>query len=191
MKTLLICGDSFSADWSIVANQQGWVNYLADDFKVTNLSQAGCSEFKILKQLQSVNVNAFDNVIVSHTSPYRLYVRHHPIHDKNPLHKNSCLIYEDIKAHAKTNATLLPITLYMEQYFDLEYAEHIHNLLIKEIESICPVNTLHVSHVNWENLYCCKNWLNFKEIFQKHRGKVNHYNEKGNRLIYRIVKNNL
>jgi hypothetical protein len=60
MDKLLICGDSFAADWTVKVKEKGWVNLLAQDYKVTNLAQAGCSEYKILKQLQSVNLDKFD-----------------------------------------------------------------------------------------------------------------------------------
>jgi lysophospholipase L1-like esterase len=39
-KTLLIAGDSFSADWTKKYDGIGWVNMLENDFDVTNVSQA-------------------------------------------------------------------------------------------------------------------------------------------------------
>ena len=54
---LLIIGDSFAADWSVkYADKKGWPNFLAEKYSVTNLAQAGCSEYKIKKQLDSVNL---------------------------------------------------------------------------------------------------------------------------------------
>ena len=49
---ILICGDSFAADWTVKYPGQGWPNMLAEIHEVTNLAQAGCSEYKILKQLE-------------------------------------------------------------------------------------------------------------------------------------------
>jgi hypothetical protein len=191
MKKLLICGDSFAADWTIKYKGKGWVNLLADSYAVTNLAQAGCSEYKILKQVQSVDLTKFDMILVSHTSPYRLYVKEHPIHNKDILHKNSCLIYSDVNEYLPAHPELEPITHYLERYFDLEYAEHMHGLLIKEIESICPANTVHLSHIEWGDIYQCRNWINFKDIFKHHRGMINHYDDEGNRIIYTAVKHKL
>ena len=187
MKKLLICGDSFAADWSVKRKGLGWVNMLERDFNVTNLAQAGCSEYKILKQLKSVNLDDFDKIIVSHTSPYRLYVNQHPVHSNDILHKNSCLLYADILEHSKTDPTLYPVVEYFEKYFDLEYAEHMHNLLLKEIEELTTKNTLHISHVDWINLYEFKTFINFKKVFDKNRGDMNHYNQIGNDIVYRKV----
>jgi len=187
MEKLLICGDSFAADWSVKRNSKGWVNMLERDFNVTNLAQAGCSEYKILKQLKSVNLDDFDKIIVSHTSPYRLYVKQHPVHSKDSLHNNSCLLYADIVEHAKTDPSLDSLVEYFEKYFDLEHAEYIHNLLLKDIEVLTPKNTLHISHIDWKNLYQFNTFINFKKVFNKHRGDVNHYNQLGNNIVYQKV----
>lgn len=187
MKKLLICGDSFAADWTVKYKGYGWVNLLEQNYKITNLAQAGCSEYKILKQLQSVEKHKFDMVLVSHTSPYRLYVKEHPIH-KDALHKNSCLLYTDIIEHLPNNTHLQPIADYFNKYFDLEYAEHIHNLLLKEIDYYCGIEkTLHISHISWKGLYRFHNFLNFNDIFEKYRGSMNHYTEQGNEIVYERV----
>jgi hypothetical protein len=191
MTKLLICGDSFAADWTVKVKGVGWVNLLEQDYKVTNLAQAGCSEYKILKQLQSVNVDNYDLVLVSHTSPFRLYVNEHPVHNKDKLHKNSCLLYSDVMEHLPNHPKLKPVAEYFEQYFDVEYAEHMHNLLLREIEEFCPQKTLHVSHIDWKHLHEFDNFINFKEVFTKHRGSVNHYTEEGNQIVYQSVVNRL
>lgn len=187
MKKLLICGDSFAADWSSFRKHAGWVNMLEQDFNVTNLAQAGCSEYKILKQLQSISLEYFDEIIVSHTSPYRLYVDKHPIHSEDSMHKNSCLLYTDICEHLDTNPEINPIVEYFEKYFDLEYAEHIHNLLLKEIEFLVPKKTLHLCHIKWKNLYEFEKFINFENVFNSYRGDVNHYNDLGNHIVYQKV----
>lgn len=184
MTKLLICGDSFAADWTVKVKGVGWVNLLERDYKVTNLAQAGCSEYKILKQLQSVNIDKFDLVLVSHTSPFRLYVPEHPVHNKDKLHRNSCLLYSDVLEHLPDHPELQPVIEYFDKYFDVEYAEHMHNLLLKEIEEYCPVRTLHISHIDWKNLHEFENFANFKDVFLTHRGPINHYDEIGNRIVY-------
>lgn len=191
MTKLLICGDSFAADWTVKVKGVGWVNLLERDYKITNLAQAGCSEYKILKQLQSVNIDDYDLVLVSHTSPFRLYVPEHPVHSKDKLHKNSCLLYSDVIEHLPDHPELKPVAEYFEQYFDVQYAEHMHNLLLREIEELCPLKTLHVSHIDWKNLHEFEVFLNFKDVFAKHRGSINHYTEEGNRIVYNAVSSKL
>ena len=102
---ILICGDSFAADWSIKYPERlGWCNWLSENHSVTNIAQAGAGEYKLLKQIQATDLNKFDAVIVSHASPNRLYCTAHPVHNNDVLHHNADLIYADIKDHAATNA---------------------------------------------------------------------------------------
>ena len=115
---ILICGDSFACDWSVKYNDYaGWPNLLAEKFTVKNLAQAGCSEYKILKQIQSQILTEYNLIIISHTSPYRIPVGQHPVHYKDVLHKDSDLLYSDIKYHSEENNNLLSIVDFFENYF--------------------------------------------------------------------------
>ena len=188
MKKILICGDSFAADWTKKYKGVGWPNLLAREYKVTNLAQAGCSEYKIYKQLTSSCLYKFDNIIVSHTSPYRLYVKKHPVYVNDPLHKNSDLIYSDIKEYKE----LSTVVDYYEKYFDLDYAEFIHNLICKQIDELTKLYPiLHITSFDWNGLYKFPNMISFESIFDKHRGDINHYNGIGNQIIYDTIKTHL
>jgi hypothetical protein len=185
---LLICGDSFAADWTVKFTGVGWPNLLSKNYQVTNLAQAGCSEYKIYQQLVSVNLTHFDRIIISHTSPYRIPVKEHPVHANDKLHKNSDLIYTDIKEHSKTNKKLLPIVDFFEKYFDMDSAPFIHSLICKEIDHLTlSTPTLHLTNLNWENLYMFKNMLNFEFLFKTNRGILNHYDDEGNQIIYDLI----
>jgi hypothetical protein len=179
---LLIAGDSFAADWH--SAKPGWPNLLNNHYIVTNIAQAGCSEYKIYKQLCSVDLNEYDHIIVSHTSPYRIYAKENPIYRNNTIHKDSCFIYSDVHEHE-----LSCVTEFFEKYFDIEYAEHMHNLLLKDIEKLCPEHTIHITSFEWKRLHTCKNWIDFSKVFKTHRGMVNHYSDKGNKIVYnRLVE---
>ena len=184
---ILICGDSFAADWQVkYPGSQGWPNMLAKDYAVTNLAQAGCGEYKIYQQLLSVNLKKFDVVIISHTSPYRLYVKQHPIHHNDPLHANSDLIYSDAVEHG-----LNSVVEYFEKYFDLEYADFIHGLICKKIDHLLiNKSVIHMEHTG-ESKYKFKDILNFEQLFKQHRGTINYYDEKGNIEIYNSIKSKL
>lgn len=190
-KRILICGDSFAADWTVkYPNQQGWPNMLAQKYNVTNLAQAGCSEYKIYKQIISKSLNDYDIVIVSHTSPYRIYVLEHPVHSDDPLHRNSDLIYTDIEEHVKNNKSLQPIVDFYENYFDTDYAQFVHNLICEKIDSLFKTfnsKVLHVTNLNWKDLYQFGYMLNFETLFKTNRGLMNHYNLEGNTKIFESV----
>jgi hypothetical protein len=187
---ILICGDSFAADWQIKYPEQfGWPNMLANDYKITNLAQAGCSEFKIYQQIKSANLREFDKIVISHTSPYRIYVNTHPVHYSDKLHRNSDLIYEDLKEHEKTNKNLSSIIEYYENYFDIDYAIFIHNLICEKINNtVKEFNVIHIVNIEWDKLYQFSNMLNFEYLFKSHRGLMNHYDQFGNLEVYNKVK---
>ena len=187
MEQLLICGDSFSADWSVKYPIIGWPNMLTQDYDVTNLSQAGCSEYKIYQQLISVNLDLFDRVIIAHTSPYRIYVEQHPIHNQDVLHKNSDLIYSDLVSHLDTHPELKSTVDFFEQHFSIKYAEFIHRLICEEINKL--VIDLPVIHmINFEGQYPFTHSIDFSLLFKTNRGTINHYDEKANKLIYNKLK---
>ena len=189
-KQILICGDSFAADWRIeYPDAQGWPNLLATEYQINNLAQAGCSEYRILQQLRSADLTKYDLVIVSHTSPYRLYVKEHPVHHRSRLHANSDLIYNDIKEHAKDNPQLHSIVNYFEQYVDLDYQRDIHGLIYQEIAKLLSVaNHVHITHSPWSIAEQPKNMLNFEKLHKQQPGLINHYSEQGNQKVFQKIK---
>jgi hypothetical protein len=187
---ILICGDSFAADWQVkYPKEKGWPNLVAEDHIMTNLAQAGCSEYKIYQQLNSVNLNDFDKILISHTSPYRVYIKHHPVHSNDLLHSNSDLIYTDLKEHAKTDKSLASIIDYFEKYFDLDHAIFVHNLICRQIDEMTNnYDVTHLSNLDWSGLYQFLNMLNFEYLFKNRRGSMNHYDQMGNLEIYNKLK---
>ncbi len=190
MKSVLICGDSFAADWTVKFEGQGWPNMLASRYNVTNVARAGVSEYKIYKQLEKVDPTQFDAVIVAHTSPYRLYVKKHPAHFKDVLHGDCDFIYNDVKANAEKFPELDSVVDYFENYFDNEYANFVHNLICGKIETVTnawPCKVIHL--INFDNQYKFKNNLNFVSVFASNRGSMNHFDEEGNVYVFnRIVR---
>ena len=181
----MISGDSFAADTAIVnPTAQGWVNLIAKEHAVTNIAQAGISEYKILKQIQSVNLYNFDQIIIVHTSPYRVHIKEHPIHLNSPLHKNCDLLYTDlVNAHSK-NAIVDTGIKYFKYIFDEVYYNDLHTLMVDEIRSItskCKV--LHVTFFEDQHYA----FLNLSNIWKQHPGDTNHLNNAGNQLVFNRI----
>lgn len=136
---LLIIGDSFAADWSVkYPDVFGWPNLLANSYDVTNLAQAGASEYKILQQIKSADLDHFDIIILVHTSPYRVPTRKHPVHSNDCLHKHADLLLADIQYHATWyrrlyNRALSSAYGFFLHHFDVEYQETIYELLVEKI----------------------------------------------------------
>ena len=186
---ILIAGDSFAADWTVINKQLGWVNFLSQDYSVTNIAQAGCSEYKIYLQLSNNKIDDFDYVIISHTSPNRWYTPNSLIHRDNKLHSNSDYIYTDIVANIGKHHLMPALKIWFENFHDLEYANFVHSLICKEIaELVNSVPTIHLSFFDYTGLYEFNRMINLNQIFLQNRGEINHLNEVGNRLVYERVK---
>jgi hypothetical protein len=177
---VLLCGDSFSADYTLKdKSSNGWPTMLAKDVDLTNVSRAGASEYRIWRQVQNNINDSYDLVIISHTSPYRVYVEKHPLHDQDPLHNECDLIYSDIKDRG-----LEHIERWFEECFSIEHAIDIHKLLMLDIDRICKEHrVIHLGHLD---ISAPKdfNFLNLNSIWKMNKGRVNHYSDKGNQLVY-------
>jgi|TARA_R110000822_G_scaffold94767_1_gene217156 hypothetical protein len=168
---LLIAGDSFAAKYS--GEFPGWSDLIEDQYLVDNIAQCGVGEYKILKQIESVNLKNYDVVIISHTSPYRIHTCKNPLHITG-IHKHCDFIYEDVKGR------LPDVEKFFTEYFDLEYAIVVHALIIKEINTLlenCSVINTHT--------------LGLDKLFDTNRGSVQHLDQEGNKIFYNRIKDAL
>ena len=190
---ILITGDSFATDYTKKYKDKcGWPNMLANEYQVTNLAQAGCSEYKIFKQLTSLYLDDFDVILICHTSPYRIFVNNHPVHYNDPLHNNSDLIYSDLVAHVSDYPEVQSVVDFFENYFDLDHAEFVHNLICEKIEKITDnlnAKVIHITNLDHTKLHKFKNHIDFNKLFVTNAGDTNHYDAVGNKKIYQTLKN--
>jgi len=161
---LLIAGDSFAAKYP--GEFPGWADLMEDHYVVENIAQCGVGEYKILKQIESVNLKDYDVVIISHTSPYRIHTAMNPLHTDG-IHNSCDFIYEDVRGR------LPDVEKFFTEYFDLEYATRIHGLLHKEIDKI-----LKNSFVIDTKL------LGIEKLFKTNRGTVQHLDKAGNQKFF-------
>lgn len=185
---ILIIGDSFAADWTVkYKNRLGWPNLLAKDYSITNLAEAGVSEYSIFQQSQSVNILDFDFCIVSHTSPNRVHTKRHPIHFKDKLHSKCSLIFSDIDYHLKKNKSTALQTAYnwFKYHYDQEFQNTIYTLFKEKItQTISETDFLEVSHLPNVN-----SGLNYYKYYNKQDSYMNHFSYEINLLIYNDIKN--
>lgn len=186
-KRILIAGDSFAAVWPNI--NDGWVNLLTNDFEIVNLAQAGVGEYKILKQIKSINIADYHAVIISHTSPSRVHTPNHPLH-KNGFHQNCDLIITDIEQRFSFfNSSLDSAKNWFRYHYDDSYQLDIYTLIRKEINSIITIPYLSLSHIPIVNqLSIEKNHLDFSTLWNNNRGNSNHYTKEANIVIYKKVK---
>jgi hypothetical protein len=192
---ILVCGDSFSADWrKRYPDSQGWPTLLESSFEIINRSQAGCSEYRIFLQLTYESFKNFDAVVISHTSPYRLYVKENPIYKNDSLRGDSDFIYSDILDKLKDFPELQSVADYFEHWADLEHAKFVHSLTCEKITSIikdADIPLINMHHIEWEGLHRFDDVIDFNYLFRSHRGSINHYDDFANREIAMIVEKKL
>ena len=181
-KTLLIAGDSFSSDWTKKYDGIGWVNMLDFDYKVTNISQAGVSEYKIYQQLNSVDLTKFDNIIVSHTSAYRIPIQEHPIHKDDLLHHNCDILFSDVEQHLD-NPTMKTAYNFYSEIFYPEYFCFVNDLIFEKIKQITPTAT----HITFFDSFYNDSVYKFENYFLENRGIINHLSKMGNYMVYQKI----
>jgi hypothetical protein len=189
---ILICGDSFASDFSKeYPNCKGWVNLLTNDYTVNNIAQAGVSEYKILKQIESINPSDFDAVIIVHTSPYRVHIKHHPVHQHSILRNNCDLLYEDILHHNANsdNKCLNAAEDYFKYIFDEDYYLDCYHLMQEKIKKLTDsVTTLNIGILYDNNFVNFNHFMSLRSTFIKQQGQINHFNDTGNVFVYNTVK---
>jgi hypothetical protein len=177
---LLIIGDSFAAS----TNSASWSQCL-HGFDVDNLSSNGASEYRLIKQMHSVDAAKYDHVIFVHTSPNRIYVEHNPYYTASDTHNDCDLIYTDIHARLP-DSYAKNVVWFFENVFDLNQAKYVHNLLIDNAIKQFP-NALHMTFFECEHSAV----KNLHSIWQNNPGNVNHMNAAGNALVTEFVTNQL
>lgn len=156
-------------------------------YVTTNISSNGASEYRLLKNLKSVDITQFDRVICVHTSPNRIYVDRNLLHQNSKTHKNCDLIYQDVKD--KNGIYAENIAWWFENVFDIEHAEFLHGLLIKEIKNRLSVRpTLHMSFFDLPESFGV---MSLNPIWKKYPGNANHLSKIGNKKVADIVNKNI
>lgn len=191
---ILICGDSFSTDFGL---PNSWVNRLSELYTVENLSCAGISEYKILQQIKSkqLDLDSYSKIIIAHTSPNRVYIKQHPVHSNSKNHSLSDLIFSDISYHLNVNPNDKIIETahnYFLYIFDKDYYLEIYYLIQEKIKKIVDgKQVLHLNNFNLPNNANLENYVNLKEKFKLTTGDINHYDLASNFIIFKFLETNL
>lgn len=185
-KKILIAGDSFAAVWP--KSTIGWVNLLERHFDVENIAQAGVGEYKIYKQIKNTNLKNFDIAIISHTSPSRIHVNHHPLH-KSGFHQNCDLIYNDICDRFSFPGQPLYIAQkWFDYFYDDDYQLEIYTMLREKILSLVDIPYISLSHIDvLKNFNLEPIHIDFSDLWKNHRGSDNHYDSIGNKIIFNKI----
>ena len=186
---IALFGDSFGVQ-KVDEQFNSWVTMLSQHFEIYNYSECGISQYKILKSIQRTNLSTYDKVLITHTSPGRVYVNVNPLHLVTRYHKNCDIIYSDIEKNSDDFSKACQ--MYFKYIFDFDHAMDMHNLICKEIDFLLAnKSTIHITHFDYDNLYMFKDLINFYPLWLKNKGEVNHYNQAGNSQIFQVLLDQL
>lgn len=186
MKKILIAGDSFSS--LQLAGKNGWPKLLTNYYDVTNISQPGIGEYKILQRLKSQDLSKYDLVLISHTSENRLHCETNPLYSKNHLYHYSDIIFADAESKQSQLKIAKSIVDYFKEVFDPEYYRFIHHSCCQEIDNLTTgMPVIHMTNFEWNNLYPFRNLINFYDLWINNPGPEVHYSDHGNQVILKTL----
>lgn len=185
---ILICGDSFAADWSEKHKEYyGWPTLMKAHFDITNVAQCGVGPYKVLKQIETVgDLSKFDLILISHCSPWRLSTIRNPVHYDDVLHKDSDLIFSDIEYHMKhskqTDELRAAFEFYIHHY-DKEYHSKTYQLYRKEINNKINTRPSYILNFRKSEWATESNIIHFTDLVESSPGAINHISEQGNKTV--------
>lgn len=184
---ILVAGDSFSSDK--LAGECGWPAQLAQAHSVTNVSQPGAGEFKILRQLELQNLTDFDLVIVSHTSPNRVHAETNPLYPSGHVYRNSDILFGDVESKVSKDPVARSMFDYFTQVFDIEYYHFVHTCCCERIDQLTKdYNVIHMTNFEWTHLYPFDPLFNFYNLWLEYPGEYAHLNRHGANKVAQILK---
>jgi hypothetical protein len=184
MTKVLVAGDSFASDWH-TGNE--WWHQLP--FDVTNVAQAGASEYKILKSL--TNVKQYDAIVVFHTSPTRVYAaKGNLLHTNSSTHRDSCYVINDVLS--KRGPLKKAMESYVKYFYNDEFVNYIHTKICNDIvNNTFGIPTVHASGFDYSDIYEFENFVSATDLFETYRGNTCHLTTDGNRYLADRICNKL
>tara|TARA_B100000941_G_C28426432_1_gene511749 strand:+ start:471 stop:1049 length:579 start_codon:yes stop_codon:yes gene_type:complete len=179
---VLICGDSFSLDWSKWEDipYKGWPNLIADLHSVDNRGQHGVGQYKIFKQLQHLDLSTYNKIIVSVAPYWRMHCQSHPIHT-TARYRHCDLMLMDIDRFDWFNSKLRTAKGIFKYYYDEEHLKDTHDMVTDRIrDKLKDSDYILIGHTGTTH----NDVVDFSKLWEQESGLVNHYNQKGNQYIF-------
>lgn len=168
---LLIIGDSFCYNQEAYS----WTKMI-NDYEVCIDSACGIGEYKIWRKVLNHDLKEYHKIIIVHTSPYRLHINQNPWYDEGSMHNQADLLYCDIKNKPSGIYKQL-VCDWFEKVVELDHLENIHQLIVKEIQSLCQgKSALHMTFFEYQLPGVCS----INNIWKQNPGSINHLDRTGN-----------
>lgn len=180
MPKVLIAGDSYASDWN-----EKWEWWKSLPYDITNVAQAGSSQYRILKSL-CVSLD-YDVIVIFHTSPYRLYTENNTLHTNSPTHKHSDYIIGDVIA--KGGDISKAMKSYVKYFYNEELVLYNHRKICEDIINITKHTTvIHASGFDYDDIFEFDDMTSIRHIAETQHGGVCHMNTTGNKMVADIIE---
>lgn len=180
---LAVIGDSYAVDPS----PSSWTSLLGRSHTVTNYSQRGISQYRLLTIIEK-NIDLIrdhDGVIVCHTNPDRVYVNDEVefATRKLPSHPHADLLASDGLDSPDSQWKNIAKNYY-KIFFNLDQQELYHRFIVQRIQDLMRSTLcIHCSGFNLDNIMI----ENFSKLAKQYPGKINHMNVAGNQAVFEFV----
>jgi len=183
---IAIVGDSFATDE--VADS--WVALLRAQHHVTNLSQRGISQYRLLTIVEEnlPSILEHDCAIVWHTNPDRVYVNNDVSFPTRTLasHPHADLVAADSLSSSNTHWRRTAETYY-RVFHSIPQQELYHKLVVQHIQKLMqPIQSVHCSGFALPGTI-----YSFADLVQEHPGNVNHFDIAGNQQVFEYLTRNM
>lgn len=193
MPSLLIVGDSFAAPGDY-RDHDAWYAKLGRQRRVVNRARAGVGQYKIRKQIQSMD--RFDAVILLITSEYRIHCLQNPFYkDPRHPHHHCDLILQDVESRLPSR-TAIDIVWWFREIFDPDQARYQHDLTLRETAQTVARHCDRVIPITffepYAGMYDFGGGLrDLSAIVQQHPGDRNHLDQQGHDRVWQILETEL
>lgn len=177
-KKVLVAGDSFASDWH--TGNEWWLQL---PYNVTNIAQAGASQYKILKQILNTDLKKYQALVIFHTSPIRIYTDNiNLLHIDSITHRNSCYVVNDVLS--KHGDIKRAMEKYVKYFYNEEFVNYTHTKICEDIvKKTSGMITIHASGFDYSNIYEFENFVRADDLFENFKGNICHLTTDGNRYL--------
>jgi len=183
---IAIVGDSFAAD----DVDHSWVSLLGEQHQITNYSQRGISQYRLLtiveKNLSSILEH--DCVIVWHTNPDRVYINDDVEFPTRDLasHPHADLVASDSLNSNNSQWRNIAKTYY-KIFHNTAQQQLYHGFIVQHLRDMTQsIRSVHCSGFDLPGEI-----TSFADIAQTHPGTINHFDSTGNHKVFEYLTRNM
>lgn len=183
---IAIVGDSFAAD----EVDHSWISLLSEHHQITNYSQRGISQYRLLNIVEQNLSSILDNdcVILWHTNPDRVYINDDVEFPTRDLASHPCadLVASDSLNSNNSHWRNIAKTYY-KIFHNTAQQQLYHGFVVQRLRNI----TQSIRSVHCSGFELSGEIISFADIAQTYPGTINHFDSTGNYQVFEYLTRNI